>query len=142
MSIITPITHANAITFTIPGILPGWQRAGKSGKRHYTQERTAAAQREIAAWAWQAAQGRVLQGALGFHVTSYRPIPASASAARKTSLCGMWCPTKPDGDNLLKSLQDSCNGILWKDDAQIADARIVKLYDPLPRTEVTVWELD
>ena len=32
----------------------------------------------------------------------------------------------PDADNLLKALQDSLNGLLWKDDAQVHHAVIEK----------------
>lgn len=37
-------------------------------------------------------------------------------------------PSRPDGDNLLKAVQDAGNGILWLDDAMIVDARVLKWY--------------
>lgn len=36
--------------------------------------------------------------------------------------------SKPDHDNLAKSVCDALNGIAWHDDAQIVDGRTVKLY--------------
>jgi Holliday junction resolvase RusA-like endonuclease len=44
-----------------------------------------------------------------------------------------------DWDNLAKLVCDALNGIAWKDDSQIVDARIVKGHDAgSPRTEVVV----
>lgn len=39
-----------------------------------------------------------------------------------------WKSTKPDVDNLEKSIWDALKGVWWKDDAQIADSRCRKLY--------------
>jgi Holliday junction resolvase RusA-like endonuclease len=45
-------------------------------------------------------------------------------------------------DNI-KTLLDSCNGILWADDGLIADLHIMKAYDKeQPRVEMRVWELE
>lgn len=44
-----------------------------------------------------------------------------------------------DGDNVIKSVQDACNGMLWVDDAQVVTSTITKAIDRArPRTEVTV----
>jgi len=136
-----------AISFVIPGILPGWQRAGKSGKRHFTQARTANAQAEIAAWAWQAACGRVLSGPVAVDILSGRPMPKTAVARLKTDLRAMPLADAPpaigriDCDNIAKNVLDALNGVLWKDDAQVADLRVRKVYTDSPRTEITVWEI-
>lgn len=37
--------------------------------------------------------------------------------------------TKPDGDNFLKAIFDSMEGVFFKNDSQICDGRFVKLYD-------------
>lgn len=37
---------------------------------------------------------------------------------------------KPDGSNILKSVEDALNGIAYDDDRQIVDARVIKM----PRT--------
>lgn len=49
--------------------------------------------------------------------------------------------TKPDADNLLKSLLDGLNGRLFHDDAQIVDVRAVKIIagaDEAPHVELKV----
>lgn len=48
---------------------------------------------------------------------------------------------KHDWDNH-KALYDALNGILWDDDGQIKDARVMVEYDRKePRVEMRVWEL-
>jgi Holliday junction resolvase RusA-like endonuclease len=53
----------------------------------------------------------------------------------------LYRPGRPDGDNLLKAVQDAGNGLLWKDDSQIVVAKISKMYagagEP-PHVEVLV----
>ena len=53
--------------------------------------------------------------------------------------------TKPDVDNLFKAVADALTGILFKDDAQIYDAQILKGYvgeGQRARVEVTLWGED
>lgn len=48
---------------------------------------------------------------------------------------------RPDGDNLLKAVKDAGSGVLWHDDAQITDARVVKVIgaqDEAPRVVLIV----
>ena len=45
------------------------------------------------------------------------------------------------GDNVLKAAGDGLNGIVWRDDAQIASAQIIKLYSETPRLIIEVREL-
>lgn len=55
------------------------------------------------------------------------------------------CAKKPDYDNIGKAICDAGTGILWGDDAQIADAHIVKriaAQGVAPRVELTVWTLE
>ena len=52
-----------------------------------------------------------------------------------------WPIVRPDLSNLAKGFDDAMTGILWKDDAQIVDARVEKRYSAEPRTEVRVWVL-
>ena len=48
---------------------------------------------------------------------------------------------KIDRDNMDKLILDSCNKLLWYDDAQIYDGRITKYYSINPRTEIeVVWQ--
>jgi Holliday junction resolvase RusA-like endonuclease len=48
---------------------------------------------------------------------------------------------KPDADNLVKSVQDGLNGIVFIDDAQIFDLRVVKQYGEAPAVDVWIEEV-
>ena len=51
--------------------------------------------------------------------------------------------SKPDKDNLAKSVFDSLNGILWRDDSLIYDGRLAKFYaakNENPHVELTIWK--
>lgn len=37
---------------------------------------------------------------------------------------------KPDLDNFIKGVSDACNGVFWKDDAQICAMTVTKTYVP------------
>ena len=45
--------------------------------------------------------------------------------------------TKPDTDNIAKSILDSLNGIAYKDDKQIVSLKVDKYYTEIP--SVSVW---
>lgn len=49
--------------------------------------------------------------------------------------------TKPDYDNLLKSCTDAMNGIVFRDDGQVAHGswdKVIAAADEAPRTEITI----
>lgn len=82
-----------------------------------------------------------LEGPLSVRVTAFMPLAVSWSKKKTAAaLEGIIRPGKPDADNLLKVL-DALNGIVWRDDAQIAEARISKVYDVNPRLEVEISPL-
>ncbi len=50
--------------------------------------------------------------------------------------------TKPDIDNLMKNLFDACNNILWLDDAQIVEIRLIKkIYNDTPGIYIKFGEI-
>ena len=48
---------------------------------------------------------------------------------------------RPDCSNLVKSTEDACNGILWKDDGQISVLIAEKFYSERGRIRIRVWKL-
>lgn len=110
----------------------------------YTPAKTRAYERAVAWQAKVAMQGKtLLQGGLTVTVTAVLPIPPSWSKRRQEEARrGLLRPTgKPDWDNLGKAVSDALNGIVWKDDAQIVDARIVKVYGDRPLIRVEASEI-
>ncbi len=81
------------------------------------------------------------QGALAMQITWYMPMPQSWSTAKKKRMLGKPISVKPDLDNLEKLLLDTCKGILYKDDAQVARVCKQKIYSDNPRTEFMVDEI-
>jgi Holliday junction resolvase RusA-like endonuclease len=80
-----------------------------------------------------------LDGPLVVNVIMFMPIPKSWSKRDRTAaLSGELRPTgKPDWDNGAK-VTDALNEIVWRDDSQIVDGRVVKVYSDRPRLVVTV----
>lgn len=85
-----------------------------------------------------------MEGPLKVVVEAVFTVPASWSGKKRAAaLAGAIRPTgRPDGDNLLKCC-DPGNKLLWHDDSQIVDARVVKLYGEAAylRIEVTPLSL-
>ena len=50
----------------------------------------------------------------------------------------MYVTKKPDADNILKAISDALNGIVYRDDSQVCDCSVVKLYSKNPRVEVSI----
>ena len=50
----------------------------------------------------------------------------------------IWHITKADLDNMLKMVLDSLNGVFYKDDSQVCEAHILKIYSRKPRTVVLI----
>lgn len=75
-------------------------------------------------------------------VHAYREVPASWSRRdRAAALVGAILPTpRPDADNHGK-LIDALNGIIWKDDAQVCDMRVIKRYSEQPAFRIEVREM-
>lgn len=94
--------------------------------------------------AQQAYKGAPLEGALHVELVFVMPRP-QALVWKKKPMPRAWCPKKPDRDNLEKSVYDALNGLLWRDDAQICDGAIRKVYasgSEQPKVEVIVYPLE
>ena len=74
-------------------------------------------------------------------VHAFREVPASWSKKdRRAALAGAILPTpKPDADNYAK-IVDALNGVVWKDDSQVCDSRVIKRYSDQPALRIEVRE--
>lgn len=70
------------------------------------------------------------------------PIPASATKKRLQAISdGSEKPTKkPDASNILKSVEDGMNGVVYHDDSQIINIHVTKVYSSLPGVDICVKE--
>ena len=143
----------DVIRIEVLGNPKGWQRTGHSVRRNkagkyvakpYTQNQTRAEQGAIKLFANVAMQGRApLEGPIDLRVIAYMEIPASWSAKKRAAaLAGVIYPTgKPDWDNLGKLLADAVNNLVWRDDAQVVSATVLKRYDARPRLVFEVRQI-
>ncbi len=106
----------------------------------YTDPETRAYEDRLRAAAALAMHGHsMLIGAVEVRVEAHFAVPASWSNRKsQRALAGEIRPTgKPDWDNIGKVV-DALNGIVWKDDSQVVDGRILKFYGDTPALRITV----
>ena len=85
-------------------------------------------------------RGPLLEGSLHLDVKFYLTIPRSYSAKKREASKGQPYLSVPDLDNMVKYIQDVCNGVCYHDDAQITRISAIKCFDDGkgPRTEFTL----
>lgn len=132
------------ITISLPGLPKGKGRTRfvRATGRVYTPEETESYEGALKLAASVSMQGRVpMVGALAVTMVAEFPIAPSWSKKKQAAaLAGTVRPTgKPDADNLLKTL-DALNQVVWKDDAQIVNATVIKRYSARPGVTIIVGE--
>ncbi len=75
-------------------------------------------------------------------VHAFREIPESWSKTDKArALARNILPTpRPDDDNYLK-IRDALDGIVWKNDSQCCDSRVLKIYSDRPGLRIEIREM-
>ena len=68
----------------------------------------------------------------------FMPIGRAVSKVKKQNMLNKPHYIRPDIDNLIKFYLDICNGVLYRDDAQVYTINASKLYSNSPRTEITI----
>ncbi|MDR2858434.1 MAG: RusA family crossover junction endodeoxyribonuclease [Novosphingobium sp.] len=137
------------ICFVVPGtpVAKGRPRVGRSASGHvrtFTPARTVAYEGLIALAGQQAMAGAPpIEGAISVTAFAHFPIPKSWPKKRLAAHADKpeYHLGRPDGDNILKAIGDGLNGVIWRDDSQIASAQIVKLYGETPQLVVMVRQL-
>lgn len=131
------------ITFTVAGKAMGKERVRfvRQTGRAYTPERTLNYEARVAAAGQLAmADTPLLDGPLRLTLDVYAAVPQSWSKKKRAdALSNRLRPVgKPDADNLLKSVSDGLNLVVWTDDSQIVDAHVRKWYSDAPRVVIAV----
>jgi Holliday junction resolvase RusA-like endonuclease len=115
------------ITFKVPGkpTGKGRPRFTRNG-RAYTPNKTRAYESLVARVAKIAMAGEpVLTGPVRLQIEACFAKPKSW--AKKKREAAYWKTSIPDADNLAK-VADALNGIVWKDDAQVCELSVKKVY--------------
>lgn len=122
----------------------GRPRFNRKTGRPYPDPKTAGYEESLAGAGERAmAERPPLEGPLAISVVATLPIPKSWTDRKKRrAAAGLIRPTgRPDADNYLKVI-DGLNAIVWRDDSQVVDARIRKVYGAVPSMVIRVVPID
>jgi len=135
------------ITFKVDANPVGKQRARyvKRGNfvQAYTPEKTRNYETLIRESAKQAmGESEPLETPVSLYLYIRVPIPASATKKRLQAISdGTEKPIrKPDASNILKSVEDGMNSVIYKDDSQIVNIHVTKVYSSVPGVDICVKE--
>lgn len=136
---------SRAVSIIIYGKPHGKGRARVTKKGFaYTPKKTKENQSYIQSLAIEAMTGKEkLQGAITMELYIYAPIPVKfKKLERQLALDGKIRPIhRPDIDNVIKQVADSCNWIVYEDDCQISEIKASRHYSLNPRIHVTFREV-
>jgi len=122
----------------------GRPRFVKATGRAFTPERTVRFEDRLSLAAQAAMNGQpLMEGPLKVLVEARMPIPVSKPKKwQAAALAGQIRPVvKPDADNFAKML-DACNLVVWTDDSQVVDLRVLKFYSTAPELRVRVEHIN
>ena len=135
------------VTFKVDGDPVGKQRAryAKRGNfvQTYTPDKTRNYESSIKEAAIQAmGSNEILETPVNLYLYIRAPIPKSLPKKRlEACLNGLEKPIKkPDASNVLKSVEDAMNGVVYKDDSQIVNIHVTKVYSSVPGVDICVKE--
>jgi Holliday junction resolvase RusA-like endonuclease len=135
------------VTFKVDGNPVGKQRARyvKRGNfiQTYTPEKTRTYESLIKDAAIEAmGSSEPLETPVTLYLYIRVPMPKSYSKKRiEDCLNGSEQPTKkPDASNILKSVEDGMNSVVYKDDSQIVNIHVTKVYSSESGVDICVKE--
>lgn len=126
--------------FNIPGKIQAKQRPRFNGKFAYTPKETVNYENWVkACYLEKYRNEKPFEKALEVNIIAFFEIPKSVSKKKKEQMLNneIYTTTKPDTDNIAKSILDSLNKIAYLDDKQVVDLRVRKQYAEVP--SVSVW---
>ena len=121
----------------VPKGRPRFTRTGHS----YTPQKTQEFEKTVCTY-YSDNCGEYFDGAIKVYLRFYMPIPKGVSKKKHLLMVHKEIKhiSKPDLDNLAKSVLDSVNGIAYKDDSQITVLHIEKAYGEEPGIELKIIE--
>jgi Holliday junction resolvase RusA-like endonuclease len=130
------------VVIELPGVIRGKGRPRfvLSTGRSYTPEQTRSYEAVLKMAAIEAMGDRFpLLGPVSLVMEAvFEPAASMSKKKRAAALIGESFPTKkPDADNIAK-LTDALNGVVWKDDAQVVDLRLRKVFGPRAMLRIRV----
>lgn len=137
-----------AVSFIVYGNAQpaGSKRAGmtKSGRMFVRDDAKGSRpwKSQVAQTAGEAMNGTgLLDGPLILTVRFFVPRPKGHFGARGLRPSApSWPAVRPDATKLLRAVEDACTGVIWRDDAQVVEQHVLKMYGEPARAEVEVEE--
>lgn len=131
--------------FEIPGKPGSKARPRFGGNGHvYTPKETAAYENRVVAFFREAYPEHIpTVTPIRMTIMAFYPIPTSWSKKKtQAAMAGEIFPGKPDWDNVGKIISDALNEVAYKDDSQIYQCTIAKMYSDRPRVfvQITTFE--
>lgn len=123
---------AETLSFVVPGSPVPWQRASRGNGKTFVPAESKAYRAHAALMAMAALSERRASGSW--------ELPTQAEYALSLSVV-FPDRRRRDLSNVVKQLEDAWNGILYRDDSQIAELHVTREYGDRPRVEVelTMW---
>jgi len=135
------------VTFTVDANPVGKQRARYAKRGNFVQAYTPEKTRNYETLIKEAGIGAMgssepLETPVTLYLYIRMPIPKSYSKKRmEACLNGSEQPIrKPDASNILKSVEDGLNGVVYKDDSQIVNIHVTKVYASQGGVDICVKE--
>jgi len=135
------------VTFTVDANPVGKQRARYAKRGNFVQAYTPEKTRNYETLIKEAGIGAMgssepLETPVTLYLYILMPIPKSYSKKRmEACLNGSEQPIrKPDASNILKSVEDGLNGVVYKDDSQIVNIHVTKVYASQGGVDICVKE--
>jgi Holliday junction resolvase RusA-like endonuclease len=135
------------VTFKVDADPVGKQRARYAKRGNFVQTYTPDKTRNYESLIKEAAieamgSSEPLETAVTLYLYIRAPIPKSLPKKRiEACLNGLEKPIKkPDASNVLKSVEDAMNGVVYKDDSQIVNIHVSKVYSSVSGVDVCIKE--
>ena len=135
------------VTFKLDADPVGKQRARYARRGNFVQTYTPDKTRNYEALLKDAAieamgSSEPLETPVSLYLYIRVPIPKSCTKKRLEAISnGSEKPIKkPDSSNILKSVEDAMNGVVYKDDCQIINHHMTRVYSSLPGVDICVKE--
>jgi Holliday junction resolvase RusA-like endonuclease len=108
----------NFVTFVVPSEPVAFARSGGKGKIRFTPKRQRDFMALVQLAAHRAMNGQPpLAGPIELRIRAAYRVPTSWSKKRAAGV--RWRIARPDADNIAKLVADSCNEIIFRDDARL-----------------------
>jgi len=116
-----------------PAPRPRVTRHGTYNAKDYTQYK------EAIRLSWVAVnKGYPTEKPIAMKLDFFFKTPKSWSKAKKESV--KWHISRPDGDNLAKSIKDALNGVAYRDDSQVCFLQVRKQYAQMEGVRIEIEE--